>query len=141
VPTFQVDLRWRPEGSPINCAYDKSFHGQRDAVLAEAIDHIGRNYLTLTTIKHSDRAESDRFWNFSLGDIEAALKKGAGSCHMLDEAHVLVDIGYYSIEIKSAGEKFHFGESLATCAAFMITVSAHPLVEAPRLKEQTTALA
>jgi hypothetical protein len=141
VTTLQVDVRWRPEDSPVNCAYDKSFHGQCDAVLAEAIAHIDRNYLTLTTIKHPDRAESERFWNFSLGGVEAALKKWAVSCPMLDEAHVLVDVGYCSIEIKPAAEKFHSGKSLATCAALMISVPAHPLVKAPRQKEQANALA
>ena len=33
-------------------------------VTREALDYIQRNYLRETVIKHPDRAEAERLWNF-----------------------------------------------------------------------------
>ncbi|WP_395668006.1 hypothetical protein [Rhodoferax sp.] len=75
-----------------------------------------------------------------MADIEAALKLAVGSCPMLDEAHVFVDIGFSSIQIRTAGEKCKALKSLAHGGSFMISVPAHQLAKAPLLKEQANAL-
>ena len=39
----------------------------------EALDYIQRNYLKETVIKHPDRAEAERVWNFPYAAVEEAL--------------------------------------------------------------------
>ena len=39
----------------------------------EALDYIQRNYLRETVIKHPQRAEAERFWNFPYAAIEEAV--------------------------------------------------------------------
>lgn len=115
---LQIDVHWRPEGAVVNLDHDKSFRGNRAAVLAAAVAYIERNYLTLTTIKHPDRAESTRFWNFSLSDVETALGQVAAGVGSQSGASVWVDVGYQSMLISSCGEMS------------IVRVSVHPLARA-----------
>ena len=41
---------------------------------SEALDYIQRNYLHETVIKHPQRAEAQRVWNFPYAALEEALK-------------------------------------------------------------------
>ncbi|MDP2418414.1 MAG: hypothetical protein U1D25_07455 [Hydrogenophaga sp.] len=115
-----ITVRWRPEGEAINGNYDRSFQGEGAAVLAEAVGYIERNYLTVTVIKHPDRAESTRFWNFALLDIHSALGRVVAGLNPESDTPVTVDIGYQSIVISSSGE------------LPSIQVLAHPHARSPR---------
>ncbi|MDP3654550.1 MAG: hypothetical protein Q8R67_23045 [Rhodoferax sp.] len=106
--------------------------------MQEALAYIERNYLTLTTIKHPDRAESTRFWNFALSDIEAALQQSAKKFSMRDEVCIWVDIGYHSIQMRSAGEAPHSVKSPSTSNSLLIRVPAHPLARAPRQEDRAS---
>ena len=115
-----LNVRWRPEGTVINGSHDQAFQGERAAVLAEAVGFIKRNYLTVTVIKHPDRAESTRFWNFALADIEAAMVGVVEGVRAQSDTPGNVDIGYQTIVISSCGD------------LRSIRVLAHPLALSPR---------
>ena len=103
---LQIEVRWRPEETVINLNlnHDKAFRGEKFVVLAESVAYIERNYLTFTTIKHPDRAESTRVWNFDLAEIGSALAQVAmGQCSK-GGLLVWVDIGYRAVVISSSGE-------------------------------------
>ena len=72
-PATQIDVVWFPEGAGGDRFEEKEFRGPLSAILREAIDFIARNYLKETVVKHPQRAEAERFWNFPLGAIEEAL--------------------------------------------------------------------
>ncbi|MDF1685132.1 MAG: ATP-binding protein [Legionellaceae bacterium] len=42
-------------------------------ITRDAVDYIGRNYLKETVVKHPDRPEAERFWNYPLAAIEEAV--------------------------------------------------------------------
>lgn len=119
-PPVLLSVRWRPEGEAVNLNHDRSFQGESAAVLAEAVAYIERNYLTVTVIKHPDRAESTRFWNFALADIKAALLRVVEVVSAQSDTSVTVDIGYRTIVISSCGD------------LRSIRVLAHPLALSPR---------
>lgn len=121
---LNVNVRWRPEGEAINLSYDRSFQGESAVVLAEAVAYIERNYLTVTVIKHPDRAESTRFWNFALLNIKSALGRVVAGLSPESGTPVTVDIGYQSIVISSSGDLPN------------IQVLAHPLAVSPRCKAE-----
>ena len=98
---LQIDVRWRPEGADASISHDKTFRGSQAVAIAEAVAHIERNYLTLTTIKHPDRAESTRFWNFNLSEIEAALVKLTDVAASDRDTIIQVDVGYQALIISS----------------------------------------
>lgn len=109
-------------------SHDRSFRGERTAVLAEAVAYIERNYLTVTVIKHPDRAESTRFWNFALLDIKSALGRVVAGLSPESDTPVTVDIGYQSIVISSSVE----GPS--------IQVPAHPHARSPQSETASAPL-
>lgn len=100
VSELQIDVRWRPEGADTNVSHDKSFRGEQAAAMSETVAHIERNYLTLTTIKHPDRAESTRFWNFNLTEIQAALVELTDGAVSDRDTIIQVDVGYQAVIIK-----------------------------------------
>ncbi|MCV0438433.1 MAG: hypothetical protein K5880_07360 [Hydrogenophaga sp.] len=126
---LQIDVRWRPEGAAVNLGHDKSFRGDGTSVLAEAVAHIERNYLMLTTIKHPDCAESTRFWNFDLSDIKTALGKVATGLGSKNGAVVRVDVGYQAVAISACGE------------LPIVRVPAHPRARSPHSESGVAPLA
>ena len=72
-PATQIDVVWFPDGAGGDRFEEKEFRGPLSAILRDAIDFIARNYLRETVVKHPQRAEAERFWNFPLGAIEEAL--------------------------------------------------------------------
>lgn len=97
----QIDVRWRPEGAVGNVGHDKSFRGDKTAAVAEAVAHIERNFLTLSTLKHPDRAESTHFWNFKLSEIQAALGKLTDDAGSGRDTIFRVDVGYQAVLISA----------------------------------------
>ena len=72
-PATQIDVVWFPDGPGGDYFEEKEFRGPLSAILRDAITFIERNYLKETVIKHADRPEADRSWNFPVAAIEEAL--------------------------------------------------------------------
>ena len=72
-PVTQIDVVWFPEGAGGDRFEEKIFAGPLARMTREALDYIRRNYLTETVVKHPDRAEAERFWNFPYPAVEEAV--------------------------------------------------------------------
>ena len=72
-PATQIDVVWFPEGAAGDSFDEKIFKGPLARITREALDYIRRNYLKETVVKHLDRAEAERFWNFPYAAVEEAL--------------------------------------------------------------------
>ncbi|KAE9646188.1 transcriptional regulator [Pseudomonas sp. PB103] len=72
-PGTQIDVLWFPEGSDGDRFDEKVFKGPLASITREALAYIQRNFLHETVIKHADRAEATRVWNFPFTAIEEAL--------------------------------------------------------------------
>jgi len=64
---------WFPEGAGWNRFEEKIFQGPLSRITRDAINFIQRNYIQETIIKHPQRAEAERFWNFPQAAIEEAV--------------------------------------------------------------------
>ena len=72
-PGVQIDVVWFPEGAGGDRFEEKIFKGPLARMTREALSYIQRNFLRETVIKHPDRAEATRVWNFPYAAIEEAL--------------------------------------------------------------------
>jgi ATP-dependent DNA helicase RecG len=72
-PASQIDVVWFPEGAGGERFEEKIFKGPLARMTREALSFIQRNFLRETVIKHPDRAEATRVWNFPYAAIEEAL--------------------------------------------------------------------
>ena len=72
-PATQIDVVWFPDGPGGDYFEEKEFRGPLAAILRDAVSYIERNYLKEAVVKHPDRPEADRFWNFPAAAIEEAL--------------------------------------------------------------------
>ena len=72
-PAVQIDVVWFPEGAGGDRFDEKIFKGLLARMTREALSYIQRNYLHETVIKHPNRAEATRLWNFPYGAIEEAV--------------------------------------------------------------------
>ena len=72
-PYTQIDVVWFPEGAGGDRFDEKIFKGPLARMTREALGYIERNYLHETVIKHPDRAEATRVWNFPYTAIEEAV--------------------------------------------------------------------
>lgn len=72
-PVTQIDVVWFPDGPGGDQFEEKTFSGPLARMTREALDYIQRNYLKEMVIKHPDRAEAERVWNFPYAAVEEAL--------------------------------------------------------------------
>ena len=72
-PGVQIDVVWFPEGAGGDRFEEKIFKGPLARMTRDALNYIQRNYLRETVIKHPDRAEATRVWNFPYAAVEEAL--------------------------------------------------------------------
>lgn len=72
-PVMQIDVVYFPDGPGGDKFEEKIFKGPIQRMIRDALGHIQRSYLKQTIIKHPDRAEADRIWNFPFAAIEEAL--------------------------------------------------------------------
>jgi ATP-dependent DNA helicase RecG len=72
-PYTQIDVVWFPEGAGGDRFDEKIFKGPLARMTREALSYIERNYLHETVLKHPDRAEATRVWNFPYVAIEEAV--------------------------------------------------------------------
>ncbi len=64
---------WFPAGAGGDRFDEKLFKGPLDRMLSDALAFIQRNYLVETVVKHADRAEATRVFNFPYAAIEEAV--------------------------------------------------------------------
>lgn len=72
-PYTQIDVVWFPEGAGGDRFVEKVFKGPLARSTRWALEYIRGNYLFETVIKHPDRAEATRLWNFPYVAIEEAV--------------------------------------------------------------------
>ena len=72
-PGTQIDVVWFPEGAGGDRFDEKVFRGPIAQMTREALAYIQRNFLRETVIKHPNRAEATRVWNFPYPAVEEAL--------------------------------------------------------------------
>ena len=72
-PATQIDVVFFPDGAGGARFEEKVFQGPLGHITREAIGYIERHYLKETVIKHPDRPEAERFWNFPRVAIEEAI--------------------------------------------------------------------
>jgi ATP-dependent DNA helicase RecG len=72
-PATQIDVVHFPEGPGGDLFDEKVFVGPLPQITRDAISFIERNHLKETVIKHPDRPEAERLWNFPLAAIEEAV--------------------------------------------------------------------
>ncbi len=69
-PVTQIDVVWFPDGPGGDKFEEKIFKGPLSQMTREALNFVERNYLKETVIKHPDRAEAERVWNFPYAAVE-----------------------------------------------------------------------
>jgi len=72
-PYVQIDVVWFPENAGGDRLDKKTFKGPLARMTREALGYIQRNYLHEIVVKHADRAEATRAWNFPYAAVEEAL--------------------------------------------------------------------
>lgn len=136
---MQIDVRWRPRFANDSNAFGKSFSGEMGAVETDVLTHIDRLYLNQTIIKHPDRAEVTKFWNFSLDDISRALHSALETTVSQDAHHLWVDVSHHRIDFRSAGSVDSSSVHCLDAESLLGTVQAHSLYKAPY--EETVGIA
>lgn len=128
---MQIDVRWRPRFADESNAFCKSFSGEVGAIETDVLAHIDRLYLNQTIIKHPDRAETTKFWNFSLGEISIALHTALEAAVSQDAFHLWVDTSHHRIDFRLAGSVENRAVHCLDAEKLLGTVQAHPLFKAP----------
>lgn len=72
-PYTQIDVVQFPDGLGGNDIIEKTFKGPIQQQLRDALQYIRNVVITEKVIKHPDRAEADRFFNFPYAAVEEAL--------------------------------------------------------------------
>ena len=72
-PATQIDVVYFPDGAGGDRFEEKVFKGPLGRITRDALDYIARNYLKEAVVKHLNRPEAERFWNFPLAAIEEAV--------------------------------------------------------------------
>lgn len=96
-PVTQIDVVYFPEGAGGDNFEEKEFRGPLGRITRDAVDYIGRNYLTEMVVKHPDRPEAERFWNFPLAAIEEAVVNAV--YHRSYEIREPVEVRIYKEEL------------------------------------------
>ena len=72
-PYTQIDVVQFPSGLGGNDIIEKTFKGPIQQQLRDALQYIRNVIITEKVVKHPDRAEADRFFNFPYAAVEEAL--------------------------------------------------------------------
>lgn len=72
-PCTQIDVVFFPDGPGGDQFEEKIFRGPLARMTRDALSYIERSYLKQVVVKHPDRAEAERFWNFPFPAIEEAV--------------------------------------------------------------------
>lgn len=72
-PATQIDVVYFPDGAGGDRFEEKEFRGPLADITRQALSFIKTQYLKEAVVKHPDRAEAERFWNFPYAAIEEAV--------------------------------------------------------------------
>lgn len=72
-PYTQIDVVQFPDGLGGNSIIEQTFKGPIHQQLRDALQYIRNTIITEKVVKHPDRAEADRFFNYPFAAIEEAL--------------------------------------------------------------------
>lgn len=72
-PATQIDVIYFPDGASGDVIEEKVFKGALGRITQDALDYIKNRYIKETVIKHADKAQAERFWNYPFSAIEEAL--------------------------------------------------------------------
>ena len=72
-PQTQIDVVWLPDGSGGSTFTEKTFSGPISQILIESLDYIKRNHLVQAVVKHFDRPEATRHYNYPFIALEEAV--------------------------------------------------------------------
>lgn len=72
-PYTQIEVVQFPDGLGGNDIIEKIFKGPIQQQLRDALQYIQNTIITEKVVKHSDRAEADRFFNYPFAAVEEAL--------------------------------------------------------------------
>lgn len=72
-PYTQIDVVQFPDGLGGNNIIEQTFKGPIQQQLRDALQYISNTIITEKVVKHPDRAEADRFFNYPYAAIEEAL--------------------------------------------------------------------
>ena len=72
-PQTQIDVVWMPDGSGGSTFTEKTFSGPISQILIESLDYIKRNHLVQAVVKHFDRPEATRHYNYPFIALEEAV--------------------------------------------------------------------
>lgn len=72
-PQTQIDVVQFPEGPGADVFSEQTFGGPLGRMVRDALSHIRSTVLSESVIKHHDRAEADRFFNYPYAAVEEAL--------------------------------------------------------------------
>lgn len=72
-PATQIDVVYFPDGAGGDRFEEKEFRGPLGHIARDVVDYIQRSYLKEGVVKHPDRPEAERFWNYPLAAIEEAI--------------------------------------------------------------------
>ena len=100
-PYTQIDVVWFPEGAGGDRFDEKIFKGPLASMTREALGYIQRNYLHETVLKHPDRAEATRVWNFPYTAIEEAVVNAVYHRSYEEREPIEVRISYDEVVILS----------------------------------------
>lgn len=89
-PVSQIDVVYFPNGPGGDRFEEKEFRGPIPRILRDALNHIQRNYLIETVIKHEDRAKATRVWNFPYRAIQEIVTNAV--CHRSYEIREPVEV-------------------------------------------------
>ena len=100
-PYTQIDVVWFPEGAGGDRFDEKIFKGPLARMTRDALSFIQRNYLIETVLKHPDRAEATRAWNFPYVAIEEAVVNAVYHRSYEEREPIEVRISYDELVILS----------------------------------------
>ena len=100
-PYTQIDVVWFPEGAGGDRFDEKIFKGPLARMTRDALSFIQRNYLIETVLKHPDRAEATRVWNFPYVAIEEAVVNAVYHRSYEEREPIEVRISYDELVILS----------------------------------------
>ncbi|MDO9115935.1 MAG: putative DNA binding domain-containing protein [Polaromonas sp.] len=100
-PYTQIDVVWFPEGAGGDRFDEKTFKGPLARMTREALGYIRRNYLHETVLKHPDRAEATRVWNFPYVAVEEAVVNAVYHRSYEEREPIEVRISYEELVVLS----------------------------------------
>ncbi len=72
-PVTQIDVVYFPDGAGGDRFEEKIFRGPLGRITREALSYIAAHHVQEAVVKHPDRPEAERFWNYPLAAIEEAV--------------------------------------------------------------------